>query len=122
VTLRVFLIENDPIVRLDLVEVLREAGFEVDHAANGREALERLRKAPIRPELILLDLRTPEMDGWDFRREQTADGALGSIPVVLVSGDPDIAAHARRLNAAGYLRKPFGLDSLLRVVRSLSEP
>ena len=117
-TARVLVVENDPLARRDLAEILVEGGYVVEQAANGREALQRLEDRALRPAVILLDLRTPEMNGWDFRLAQRADAELRHIPVVVVSGDSDVALHARRMAAAGYLRKPFGLDELFAVVRS----
>jgi CheY-like chemotaxis protein len=110
---RVLIVENDVTARLDIVEILRDQGYVVEQAGNGREALDVLRKAALPPAVILLDLRTPVMNGWEFVSEQRGDAALAGIPVVLMSGDPDIARVARSLEAASYLRKPFGLTSLL---------
>ena len=117
-TARILVVENDAIARQDIAEVLSEAGYLVEQAGNGREALDRLHARALRPALILLDLRTPEMNGWDFCSELRADRGTSDIPVVLVSGDPDVAGHSRRLGVVGYLRKPFGLDQLLAIVAS----
>ena len=117
-TARVLVVENDAIARQDIAEVLGEAGYVVEQAGNGREALDRVHARAIQPAVILLDLRTPEMNGWDFCAELRADRATQDIPVLLVSGDPAVAEHARRLAVAGYLRKPFGLDQLLAIVAS----
>lgn len=119
-TTRILLVENDPIMRFDMAEALRDAGYLVELAGNGGEALERLGARAIRPGLILMDLRTPGLNGWDLVRELMRDHDLAKIPFVLVSGDPDLAAHARRLHAAGYLRKPFGLGALLETVAALA--
>jgi CheY-like chemotaxis protein len=81
---RLLLAEDDAAIRDSLGDALREDGFEVVAAANGREALELLRNGP-RPSAILLDLMMPVMDGWDFRREQMDDPSLRDIPVLIVS-------------------------------------
>ena len=81
---RVLIVEDDDAICSSLSEALREDGFDVETAANGCEALERLRGAPP-PSAILLDLMMPLMDGWDFRNEQLRDPTLRDIPVVVVT-------------------------------------
>jgi CheY-like chemotaxis protein len=89
-------------------------------AADGREALEWLRAAPVAPCLILLDLMMPRMDGAEFRREQLRDPALREIPVVVLSAGAAVVAVATSLQAAAHLKKPMPLDELLRTVRAHS--
>ena len=83
-TTQVLLVEDDASIRESLGETLREEGFDVAMAANGRQALELLRSSS-RPSAILLDLMMPVMDGWDFRHEQLHDPSLRDIPVVIVT-------------------------------------
>jgi len=81
-------------------------GLDMVAVGDGREALRRLRDG-LRPCLILLDLRMPEMDGFAFRREQLADPALARIPVAVVSGGGyTVEAEARKLGLHTFLRKP----------------
>ena len=65
----ILIVDDDPDIRDSLKEVLEDEGYEVNGVANGREALDYLRKSP-RPCVILLDLMMPVMDGWQFRKEQ----------------------------------------------------
>jgi CheY-like chemotaxis protein len=113
----VLIVEDDVIIRTDLAEILNDAGYSVMQAANGREALERLRRASPRPLLVLLDLMTPVMSGWEFRAEQLNDPSISDIPVVVLSGAGDVTSEAEALGAAAYLKKPFGLEGLLATVR-----
>jgi CheY-like chemotaxis protein len=83
-TRQILVVEDDPAITSSLMETLVDEGFEVGAAANGREALERLRSG-LRPAAIILDLMMPVMDGWDFRSEQLKDPALRDIPVVVVT-------------------------------------
>jgi CheY-like chemotaxis protein len=102
----------------DLVrEVLEEQGYRVETAVHGRDALGRL-LAGTRPDLILLDLRMPEMDGWAFMAEVKARAELAKIPVIVTS-----QAGERVLNSApvsaGYLAKPIDRSRLLQTVDRL---
>jgi signal transduction histidine kinase len=111
---RILLVEDDTAICASLSELLGEEGYDVTNCGDGRTALEVLRDAPIPPDLILLDLMMPVMDGWEFRTRQRKDPALADIPVVVVSADG--SSRATAIHADGYLRKPLRADELLRVV------
>jgi CheY-like chemotaxis protein len=111
----ILLVEDASDLRPALTALLGLKGYRVGWAGDGREALEYLRRGDP-PDLILLDLALPEMDGWEFRREQLQDPALAAIPVVLVSGDENLPRSAAALGARAYLEKPVGLDDLVRAV------
>ncbi len=106
-------VEDDAAISDTLAEVLRVLGYEPSCCANGRDALERLRRGP-RPDVILLDLRLPVMDGWEFRVEQRKDPDLASIPVVVLSADG--APKAAAIDADAYLTKPVDFDRLAGTV------
>jgi CheY-like chemotaxis protein len=113
---RVLLVENDFLTREAVTLVLAGEGYMVAAAANGREALERLHHySP--PDLILLDLTMPEMDGRQFRSEQVRDDSLAAIPVLVVSASGDAPQQANALGAAGCLQKPVETGQLLDAVR-----
>jgi CheY-like chemotaxis protein len=118
---RVLAIDDDPDFREGLEDVLDDLGYAVTAAASGREALEALRTEP-RPDVILLDLRMPDMDGRTFRREQLRDSTLSQIPCVIVSGSREVEEEARSLGAAAVLAKPFRvrtlIDSIDRVTKN----
>lgn len=111
----VLVIENDVAVREDVVEILRERGYEVESAVHGVEALVRIR-AGARPEAILVDLYAPVMSGWDLVAALREDAVTATLPVIVMSGDPEVARHATDLGAAGCLRKPFGIPQLLAAI------
>jgi CheY-like chemotaxis protein len=108
-------VDDDGAIREALAAVLEDEGYAVQGAANGREALQILR-AGAQPQLILLDLMMPVMSGWDFRAAQQQDPALSVIPVVVLSADRDVGAHAVALGAQAYLNKPVDIDALLDAV------
>jgi CheY-like chemotaxis protein len=112
---RILVVEDDGDSREVFCEVLRNAGFACVSARNGREALASLRGAHA-PDLILLDMFMPRMDGWQFRREQLADAALARIPVIVVSGARATRRSAIGFGAVGFLEKPVRPAELLNAV------
>jgi CheY-like chemotaxis protein len=116
-THRIFIVEDEDMIRDSLVEFLDEQGYEAVGAAHGRDALDKLAASGPRPCLILLDLMMPVMDGRSFREQQLQTPELASIPVVIVSAYRDVAETAGELNAAGHLAKPLNLTTLLQTVQ-----
>jgi signal transduction histidine kinase len=109
----ILLVEDDHSIREAVQAVLEDAGYQVTPSRNGRDALERLR-AGLLPDLIVLDLRMPVMDGWEFRAAQKNDPNLAPIPVLAVSADG--SAKAEAIAADGYLRKPLSGHTLVETV------
>lgn len=115
----ILVVEDDPLIRETLMELLQDEGFGAASASNGEQALEWLRTHE-RPHAILLDLMMPVMNGWEFRQEQQEDPALAEIPMVVVSGAGDVASQAKALGAAAYICKPINFRRLLQTVRDVS--
>jgi CheY-like chemotaxis protein len=110
----VLIVEDDADLRDMMAQLLSLEGLNAVTVANGREALEYLQSSD-RPDVILLDLMMPVMDGWEFRRRQQADPAVSSVPVIVLSAlDPSRAAD---VNANAFLKKPLDFDRLLVLVR-----
>jgi CheY-like chemotaxis protein len=112
----VLVVEDDDHIRDALCEVLADHGFSVQTAANGCEAIDVLRGASERPQLILLDLMMPVMDGWAFRTAQLADPTLAQIPVVILSAVHNLRRQGKALRAADVLTKPIDVPRLLDAV------
>ena len=111
----VMIVEDDFAIREILRELLEEAGYRVMWAANGMEALARLRIG-LAPRVILLDLMMPVMDGLQFRTAQRRDPALAAIPVVVMSADHGMDQKVCDMQVDAYLPKPFELRALLATV------
>lgn len=109
---RILVIDDDPDIRDAVTEVLTFEGHEVFSAAEGEQGLVRCRL--VRPDLVLLDLMMPGMNGWDFLKALRRDELLAATPVVVVSA----LGRVPELPVAGFLPKPFGLDALVALVRS----
>ncbi|QRN98290.1 response regulator [Archangium violaceum] len=110
---RVLIVEDHADSRELLAEFLEALGYEVDVAANGLEALERLRGAP-RPRAVLLDLMMPVMSGWELMRHVREDPALRSLPVVVVSGVG--ATQPLPEGVLGAVPKPVDLNALRALI------
>jgi DNA-binding NtrC family response regulator len=111
----ILVIDDDDDVREALATFLQMKGFDVQEAANGREGLMHL-SDPDKICLILLDLFMPEMNGWAFREEQTRDGRIAGIPVVVMSADTHAAKAAVSPGVIAAFGKPIEFDALLKVV------
>jgi CheY-like chemotaxis protein len=111
---RILVVEDDPGVRDVLTETLEEEGYEVYPATNGAEGLMKLSEHPV--DLVLLDMRTPVLDGWGFARAFRA-GPGPHPPVVVISAATDAAQHAKEIDAAAFLAKPFSLEEAVALVR-----
>ena len=110
----VLIVEDDADLREMMAQLLSLEGYDAHAVANGREALDYLHSA-LRPEVILLDLMMPVMDGWEFRRQQRRDPALAGVPVIVLSAlDP---ARGADIGAIEFLKKPLDFDRLLELVR-----
>jgi DNA-binding response OmpR family regulator len=114
---RILVAEDDHDLRTAIAEYLRGEGFEVEEAANGRRALEAARTAP--PDVLVLDLNMPEVDGSDVLTSWTDDAALRHLPVLLVSSAAELAEVAQQFNVRASLAKPFDMDVLHAVVEQL---
>jgi len=112
----ILIVEDDFDIREALAQILEEEGYGVRCAANGLEALAIAVEDPV-PSLILLDLMMPVMNGWQFRAEQLKDARIASVPVLIISADPQLRSKAEALGVAGLLRKPIALDDLLSAVK-----
>ncbi|HEX2571426.1 MAG TPA: response regulator [Polyangia bacterium] len=111
----VLVADDDDDIRDSIKEVLEDEGYTVVVAAHGEEALEQLTR--VRPQLILLDLSMPVMNGQEFRKAQLADAALKEIPVVVLSAAGRMQEKAAGMDAADLVAKPIKLEKLLLVVR-----
>jgi CheY-like chemotaxis protein len=114
----VLVVDDDSQVRGLTETILKSYGYQVVVAADGQEGIRRLSEG--RPDLIVLDLNMPVMDGWRFcaERQRLADRSLESIPILLLTGEDDALSHADELRAAGCLEKPVDPDDLLDAVSS----
>jgi CheY-like chemotaxis protein len=114
---RILIIDDEEGFRDGLADLLLMEGYE---AAVARDAVEAVRLLPeFKPQVILLDLRMPLLDGEGFMRGMSGLPATRNVPVVLVSARDDLRQVADRVGAAGYLQKPFEASQLLSVLQKV---
>jgi DNA-binding response OmpR family regulator len=119
-TKHILCIEDEPEM-IDLIRlILGRRGFEVIGAAGGKEGLEKVRANP--PDLILLDLMMPDMDGWEVYQQIKADEKTKEIPVIVVTAkaqsiDKVLGLHIAKVD--DYIAKPFSPQDLLNSVEKV---
>jgi DNA-binding response OmpR family regulator len=116
------LIDDDLRFRQALTRALSIEGYEVESAANGAEGLEWLNRCTTLPELIVLDLVMPVLDGWRFLTVRANDPRIAKVPVVIISSADGNDKRGELACAAAVLGKPFRIEALLDVVEEFGIP
>ena len=118
---RILVVDDEPSIRMLIRTILQGEGHQITTASNGREALEMVIDSV--PDLIVLDLMMPEMDGWHLLEELHIRGLRRHTRVVIVSGqyDPQGASEDRKAQAHHFLPKPFDPTSLVDLVNDALE-
>ncbi len=113
----VLIVDDDPATRELLVDLLGAEGIGCRTVSNGVEALQACEVAP--PDLILLDIRMPGMDGVEVCRRLKANPAWAEIPVIALTAadEPETVVHMMEAGSLLYVTKPFAADRLLATVR-----
>ena len=108
---KVILAVDDTPENLDVVKGLLSPHYTVKAAVNGQMALKIAEKQS--PDLILLDIRMPGMDGYEVCRQLKADEATAGIPVIFLTGESDVDSEVAAVGGVGYITKPIEPDALL---------
>jgi two-component system, cell cycle response regulator DivK len=117
VSKRILVVEDQPDARQIIRDMLASTDYEITEAENGEEALVAIAKQ--RPDLILMDIQLPVMDGYATTRQIRADPALRSIPIIAVTSYA-LSGEEQKARAAGcddYVPKPFSPRELLAKIR-----
>lgn len=110
----ILVVEDDPDLRAAVRDLLEEEGYGVETAAHGGDALDKLLSAP-KPDLIVLDLMMPQMDGWQLMAELNGRPELASIPIVVTSA---VGSRVPPAPSTRYLPKPVDTTRLLQIISS----
>jgi CheY-like chemotaxis protein len=115
-------VEDDQQAKEGLTEFLLSHGYRVSDAKDGAEAL--LKVEAYRPDVILLDLALPRMDGWSVARQLKSDIRFRDVPVIAISAldYPDVVGRAREAGCVAFLPKPVDLRRLLPVIEQAVRP
>jgi CheY-like chemotaxis protein len=118
----VLVVDDEPDVRLVARLVLTSAGYAVAEASNGEDALKLLERDA--PDLVLLDVRMPGIDGWEVLRRARAEPATSAVPVVVFTADASAVGEAvgRLGDDDDFITKPFKPDRLVDSVRAAIGP
>jgi two-component system alkaline phosphatase synthesis response regulator PhoP len=121
-TQRILVVDDEPNIALSLEFLLQKAGYEVAIAHNGSEALERA--TTFRPQLIVLDVMLPVIDGFEVCRQLRADRLHPELRILLLTARGRAAEIERglELGADGYMTKPFATRDLVAKIAQLLEP
>ena len=120
-TKHVLLAEDEPNIVESLTFLLDRAGFEVSVETDGQKALDRARAE--QPDVLILDVMLPEMDGYEILRRLRADQRTAALPILMLTakGQPKDRATAEDLGATEFMTKPFSNADVVATVRRLAE-
>jgi two-component system phosphate regulon response regulator PhoB len=116
----ILLVEDDFVLRTSLAELLIKQGYQVECAAHGMEAFQRLNTGTSKPFLILLDMMMPYMDGRQFQSLKRADPTLADLPVIVITANGEYAAQNARSDVRQTFYKPVNTARLLKSIEALA--
>lgn len=115
---RVMVVDDDVVIRTVLCELLAEDGYGAIGARDGAEALDMLRKLTARPDVIVLDVKMPRMDGLAFRRAQLEEPRIAKIPVIALTAS---TKDAKALGAGvEVMEKPVAVRRLFDAIKRIA--
>lgn len=116
----ILIIEDDEVILSLLKELLESENYYISTADNGEMAFVVLAKEKSKPDLILLDLMMPVMNGFQFMKKQSEDPELKNIPVVVMSADSQIKEKLRNTTAITFFRKPVKIATIIEIIERLT--
>ena len=118
----ILVVEDDDDIRASVIELLEDEGYEVLEADNGQAALDKLYAASPAPNLVLLDLMMPVMDGFQFCAAKESDPRISAVPVVIMSADGHVKEKQQKTGASAYLKKPVEIEVMLAAIEKYCSP
>ncbi len=117
----ILIVDDEPTIREVLWSLLTEEGYLLDSAENGHDGYEKARK--LIPDLILLDVTMPVMDGFEACRKIRTEPPLAQVPIIMVTALADAGSRLRSIESGAndFISKPFDLDELLAKVKSITK-
>lgn len=116
---RILIVDDEPDIVKTTKYLLESEGYEVFSADNGKDGLERLNE--VRPDLVLLDLRLPDMSGFQITTKMRSSAEYKNIPIIVISGMDDLATRhiAAKHETLGFIAKPIDTERLKYYIRDL---
>jgi two-component system chemotaxis response regulator CheY len=116
----VMLVDDSRTILMSLTSVLTKAGYRIESATNGREALDKV-SGGLRPNLIISDVNMPVMDGITFAREVRLVAGMRFVPILMLTTESEQSkrTEAKKAGATGWLVKPVAPDQLLTVIKQI---
>lgn len=111
----ILIVEDDKSMREAIGLLLKFEGYDIHMAENGKKAIEKL--SDVQPNLILLDMVMPEMNGWEFA-ETYHKSFDKCAPIIVITGAADPDQRGRDIQAVGVIEKPYEIEELLNLVRT----
>ena len=108
--LSVLVVDDEALIRKSLSKVLRAKGYTVESASTGQEGLEKL--AEVRPQVLILDMRLPDIDGLTVLRRARRIDPLVQVIMITAYGEIPMAFEAGKLDAVSFLRKPYEMEDI----------
>lgn len=114
----ILIVDDDPLIRKMMCQVLSRQGYDTDSASDGQSALKKVAAGP--PDLILLDLKMPGMDGFEVARQIKKNAETSDIPIIAITGHDNVDNHVKAfdLGVDGYIQKTAARASIIAMVRS----
>jgi DNA-binding response OmpR family regulator len=112
----ILIIEDEKLIIVSTQMVLEAVGYRVESAMNGEEGIRKAKE--VHPDLILLDIMMPGIDGWETLTRLKRDADTQGVPVIIFTAREHARGHQKsnEMGAAGYFRKPFEPDELIELV------
>src|SRR5215467_15074154 len=115
--LRILIVDDEPLMRLSMVDALEAVGYDVQAAASGPEGIEAIRVREF--DLVITDLRLPGVDGLTVLKSTKEKAPQTDVVVITAHGSVETAVGAMKLGAFDYITKPFQMDELLLIVERI---
>lgn len=115
---KILIVEDDISIRELLVEILEDQGYQVSSSVNGSEGIKAIESSL--PDLILMDVMMPVMDGYQFRKELMLNPEWSHIPIVAMSAQEQTRKKLVDHGITNFINKPFELDHLIETVKSFA--
>jgi two-component system, chemotaxis family, sensor histidine kinase and response regulator PixL len=115
----ILVVDDEGDERSLMASLLERHDYVVESAANGQEAIDRLHSGLPLPDMVLLDLNMPVMDGWQFLALVAADTSLRQLPVIIISGSPTVPDSSATPPNASFMAKPIRPPMILKLMEEM---